>query len=503
MTSVPTLAKQDRVTDAILITLCGILQAAAVAIAAFATRDAFAALHSGTGLTNDTLLKLGLSGFVGASFLLASRRRAERLGQSYAIELRHVLYEKIAQLPKSRHDERRVGALALRFVGDLAAARLWFGRGLPDVLTAVVVFPGAAIILFSLSPALALSGFAPLCFVVLIMAATAWHLERRHKTLRQRRASIAIRMIERIAIAPELDVMGRTRKELRALDAQGQSLLKDAVARRGRTAALQSILQAGVAISGVAMLWSAGQYKITPATVAASLSVLALVALPLQDLAAAWDRYCGWRVARAKAQRLLCEPTLVRRSRKTITSASIELRGELDGLPVSFEADASEVGYLTGPQSGQIARHISGLDKSDGLEVLFDGQTIRPKIAHIGDDYIGLQGSLRRSVVLMNRKRPSDEQIADVLVAFGLKDLLASPGGLDQRISENGKGLTADQTLRLDLARAVLGEANVIVIASLRWVANPHQANLLKTLRQQTSATVILAETTNISILAE
>lgn len=503
MTSLPKLPTRNRVIDAVLIVGCGVLQAAALAMAAFATREAFAALHSGVGLPNETVFKLLLSGLVAALFLWMSRRRAERLGQSYAIDLRSVLYEKIAQLPKSRHEERRVGALSLRFVGDLSAARLWFGRGLPDVLTAIVVLPGAAVILFSLDPSLAKIGLVPLCFAILVMGATAWQLERRHRQLRRRRANIAIKMIERIAIAPELDLMGRTKKELRALGEQGQSLMSDAVARRSRTAALQSILQAGGVMAGVAILWTASRNSIAPATVAASLSVLALVALPLQDLAAAWDRYCAWCVAREKALRLLRERTVLRRSRKEAFPVRVELRGQLGGSPIAFVAKAGEITHLKSQHNQVLARHISGLDGYDDLEVLFDGHSNRPRIAHIGDDHVGLQGSLRRSVTLMSRKRPNDQRITEVLSAFDLQDLLAAPNGLNQRVSENGKGLSAKQSLRLDLARAVLGKCDVIVIASLRWVADPHHASLLRTLRKQTSATVILAEITNVSNLAD
>ena len=301
MNPLPPLATRDRIFDAVLVVSCGIVQAVALALAAFATRDAFAALHADQTLGLRTIAELGLAGVVAALCLFISRRRAEALGQSYAISLRHILYRQIARLPKSRHDARRVGALSLRFVGDLSAARLWFGRGLPDVLSATVILPGAIAILVALDPVLAFAGLVPLSVSLTLMVATAWHLERRHRRLRGRRAGIAIAMIERVAIAPELDLMGRTNKELRALDEKGTALRSVAVARRGRTVGLQSVLQVGLAFAGIAMLWTASHNEIAPATVAASLSVIALVTLPMQDLGAAWDRYCSWRVAREKA----------------------------------------------------------------------------------------------------------------------------------------------------------------------------------------------------------
>ena len=68
---------------------------------------------------------------------------------------------------------------------------------------------------------------------------------------------------------------------------------------------------------------------------------------------------------------------------------------------------------------------------------------------------------------------------------------------MGQRLSENGRGLTPAETLRIDLARAVLGRADVIVIASLRWSFDPENDHLRKTLQKLTKATVVLSEDCN------
>lgn len=498
MRTLPPFATRDRAQSAVLVVGCGIAQAAALAIAAFATRDAFAALHGQQPLAPRTAFELAVASLIAALCLFLSRRQAEGLGQSYAMALRRVLYEQIASLPKSRHEQRRTGALSLRFVGDLSAARLWFGRGLPDVLTALVVLPGAVTILISLDASLALAALIPIALSLVLMASLAWHLEQRHQRLRKRRASIAISMIERIAIAPDLDLLGRTGKELRSLDEQGAALKADAVARRGRAAGLQAILHAGVAVAGLSILWFASKEDVTPALVAGSLSVLALVAMPLQDLGAAWDRYCAWSVARGKAQRLMDEPTVSRPSQAGQNPAQVTVKG-----PVTFTAKAGSVSRISPLNAAKLAHVIAGLDHDPALNVSFGNQPNPPRIAFIGDTHIGLQGSLRRTVTLSTRKRPSDARISDVLETFGVSALLNSSRGLDQRISENGKGLNACETLRLDLARAVLGQADLIVIASIRWDAEPAQESLLATLQHMTPATIVLAEAANQSNFVE
>jgi len=494
MSELPSLITKARFVDLSLVVLCGIGQAAAATLAAFATRDAFAALHAGGGPALATLLELAVAGLLGAVCLYGAHRRSEAVGQSYANALRRRLYGHIAALPKALHERRRLGGLSLRFVGDLSAARLWFGTGLPDLLTALVVLPGAAAILFTLEPSLAPVGVAPIGAALLVMIAVAWQLEARHRKLRGRRAKIAIAMIERIARSPELDLMGRTRKELRSLDAMGLELQKDAVARRGRTAALQAILHVGTAVAGLAVLWRAGSSGVVPGTVAASLAVLALLTLPLQNLAAAWDRYCAWRIARGKALQLLAIPTIQRAGRSAKHPTSVEVTGTLNGKVINEIYPKGALSSIAGPGASVLARHIAGLDRSEALRVTFDGQPKPPKTAYIGDEFIGLQGSLRRVVTLMSRRRPKDDQILDVLRAYGLEHLLTQARGLKTRIAEAGRSLTSDETLRLDLARAELGQVRLLIIDSVRFRASFHRNALVELFASRCDASILLAE---------
>ncbi|MEL6319018.1 MAG: hypothetical protein AAFR16_15395, partial [Pseudomonadota bacterium] len=116
----------------------GVAQAVAAGVAAFATRDVFAALHRGGGDDPDAagaIAVLIAAGGVIAIARLAARAMGEHLGQRYATAMRHRLYAHLARLPGRLSADRRPGALSLRFVGDLAAARLWVGQGLARLIT--------------------------------------------------------------------------------------------------------------------------------------------------------------------------------------------------------------------------------------------------------------------------------------------------------------------------------------------------------------------------------
>lgn len=500
MTPLPPVMTRERAQDASLVVVYGIGQAAAAVFAAFATRDAFLALHNDASIAIKTLLELGGAGLFGGLCLFFSQRRSEALGHSYANALRRCLYCHIAALPKSRHQQKRIGALSLRFVGDLSAARLWFGSGLPDVLTALVVLPAGVTILFALDPSLASTGVVPVSVALLLGAAWAWHLERNHRSLRGRRAGLAISMIERIAVSPELDLMGRTNREVRSLGERGTALQSDAIERRSRTAALQAILQAGSATAGLTLLWQAGVSGSAPGTVAASLAVLALLIMPLQNLATAWDRYCAWRVAREKALRLLNEKTVRRDIRARHEAVEIKISGQIDGMEVRKQLAKSQVSILDMDSASALARCIAGLDHHQALHVQYNGKAALPKLAYVGDRHIGIQGSLRRSATLLSAKRPSDEAVTEALFAYDLRHLASGEQGLDRRIAEAGLNLSTIDSLRLDLARAELGNVELLVIDSVRWQAIPEKWDLLDVFKSRCSATIVIAHSSSSTV---
>ncbi|MEO0989779.1 MAG: hypothetical protein AAFX00_02395 [Pseudomonadota bacterium] len=493
MTPLPPLTENGRIVDAAIVVVCGVGQAAALAFATFATRDAFVALHGGGMPSIATLAEFGMAGLVAAACVQIARVRAEALGQSYAIALRRVIYAHIAGFSKSRHAARRLGAYALRFVGDMSAARLWYGRGLPRAVSAMIVLPGAFLVLWALDARLALAAVPPLIVALIVMAGLAAQLEARHRSLRGKRANLAIAMMERIAVSPELDLLGRTNRELKSLDKTGATVRQNAVARVGRAAALQTVLQVGLAVGAVAILWVSGVEGLPTGTAAAGLSLLALLAMPLQDVGEAWDQFCAWRVARSRAEALLSQPSTPRNPRSRGGPATVDVSGKLNGTDQRLSVASGACITLDGAEAGNLAKAIAGLDRPTGLQVTYNGQKKLPVCAYIGDTHVGLQGSLRRSATLMCRKRPKDDRVAETLAAFGLSEVLERVGGLDGRIGEAGRTLSAAETLRLDLARASLGRAELVVIDSGRWHSMPAAHDLASLLQKRHPTTLILA----------
>lgn len=493
MSKLPSLRGDGRVRDVVLLAVIGIGEAAALGAAAFATRDAFSALHSNEPVATLTLALFVLAGLGAAGLEFLARRRQEALGQSYIGSLRHVLFDHISGMDQTAVDARRLGSLSLRFVGDLSAARRWFGGGLPRLISAAIVFPSACVVLWLLEPRIALAASVPVAAALIVMLALAAGLTARQVKLRQSRAALSIGMIERIAVAPNLDLMTRTDHELSDLHADSSELAASSVARVTRLGQLRMVAQAGVIFAAAAMLWIGAQANLAPGLLAAGLSVVAILAIPVRELARSWDDYCAWHVARDRAQALLVQPSrrreIVARGRPVgISVQGLIIAGQTLNLEIAAGSFTAIAGNR-GSGKSQLAFALAGLDRPKAGRILYDREEAPlPRIAYVSDRPAVVQGSLRRALTMGISPRPSNRKIVQSADDFGLG--LPSKG-LRSRIGEAARMLSQGEALRLELARTVLSKPDVIVIDSARLLADPARKDLLRGLRERTSATVI------------
>ncbi len=498
MNRLPRILGEGRIRDVALVAFLGVGQAVAMGVAALSTRAVFAALHGDTPLVVTAFVLLGLAGCAVAGIDVLIRIRAESLGQSYARSLRTALYRQIAGLSAGDLAERRLGGLSLRFVGDLSAARGWVGLGLTRLASATVVLPGAVLSLWLLHPKLAVAGGLPVALSLGVTLGLAVGLGGMHKSLRSRRARIAVSMMVRLTIAPALDLAGRTPRELADLDDHSGVLKREAVARRTRISLLCALPQAGAALGGVAILWVAGASDVPAAEAAGALAVLAILMLPLRDLADVWDRYCAWRIARSKCQALFDRDSALREVRPVGHPVPVRFTDvRFRGLQIDGEIPAGTTVVVCGPPGSGKSSLLSlaaGQDRPDSGSVTYGsaGGPL-PRIAYISDVSPIVHGSLRRSLTLGISPRPRSADIRKAALQFGLRPLLDRIGGTRGRVGEAGRTLSRGEALGVALARAALSRPDLIVVDSPQLIAHPKLWELIGRLTVVTTATLLVS----------
>ncbi len=500
MTQAPAIIDKDRRSLFAAVCLSGVGEALAIGIAAFAMREVFYALHNGTSLPVDAKVTLALCALAGASFRFASRSASERLGQSYAITLRRELYRQLAGQSQSKIDERRAGALGLRFVGDLSAFRNWAGKGLTDLSTALIVLPGAGLTLWFINPDLATAAVPLVLLLCLVMIGAAIALGPTHRGLRSRRARIAIKMMERVPVAPLLHRMRRTRREIKDLDKSGQDLTVLAVKRARILGVLKSLPEIGLAMAGLAVIWTAFRNDAAPAEVAVALALLAILITPIRNLAGVWDRLSAWRIAREKYELVQAQPSRRRSPGTTAGAAQIGLRSiKFRGIEADLSIPAGNTVLITGPSgSGKtsLLRLAAGLERPESGSVSYGDAITSPRAVIVGQDGPILQGSLRRALCLGARKYPDDERIESVARQMGLSGLMERIGGLSGRLGEHGRTVSEGEVVRILLGRVKLVRPNIVVVDTPMMDADETLRLCLKEIKHSVGMTLLIASIT-------
>ncbi|MDO4232150.1 MAG: ABC transporter ATP-binding protein [Lautropia sp.] len=506
----PPILAQGRHRHFSLVVLFALLQATSVAVAALATRRLFAHLHSGSSEQPwESLAMLLGSGLTLAVARVLGTRCAEALGQDYAAQLRIILYRHLSRMSARTVSRRRRGGMTLRFVGDLSAVRNWVSMGVTRLVVATALLPLGTCTLWWLHPALAAAVALPVLLGLLLVYAVGWWLGPAHANLRRMRARIAIDMSERVSSAAALHTLGRTSKELQRLRSRTASLREAAIRKAGFSALARSMPDACLGVASTCLLWTAVSQRIEPATVAASLAVLGLIIHPLRELAGVVDRYHAWRAARARCLALLGTPGLPQErvadvgeppSRGATLQASrarVESSAELDLCLLPGEHVA-----LVGPNgSGKtlLLQCMAGLDVLESGNIRIDGLTpmqhrslaSRPGMLLASYNPI-LAGSLRLALSMGMKKRPPDEVIIRVAESYGLRSCIERLGGLDGRVAEGGRNLSAGERARMLMARAALLKPRLLLIDAIDAHLDQSAPHLLRQLFEDTGATVLI-----------
>lgn len=511
MSRLPPIAGEGRIRGIALVALLALGQAAATGIAAFATRDVFLAFRDAADtLPLRALLLIALAGLAIAGLRVAERVVAERVGQAYAAALRMKLFSHLTRMPARAVAGRRSGALAMRFVGDLAAVRGWVSLGIARLISAAIVLPVAGGVLFLLNPALGWAATVPIVAGLVLMALSGPKLGPAHRRLRARRARLAADMSERIPHAPELRLMGRIETERRHLLHRTEQLVDSALTRARGAALLRAVPDAVSGIAAASIFLVALRSGAPGAEAAGALAALGLMLQPMRDLAGVWDRHRAWIAARDKCDDLLATPLLKRpRQRKSgplpdappsVTFTAVSA-GRLNDIDVTATAGCKvAIVGANGAGKSTLLALAAGLEQpSTGRVVLGDkvpaslaaGER-RRLITLLGPRSPILAGSLRRALTMGGGGRTDDAEIIATAAAFGLHHVLERLGGLDGQLAEGGRNLSAGEARRVLLARAALCKPRLLLLDEPDDALDADGPALVERLLRHSDATALM-----------
>ncbi|MBH0238322.1 thiol reductant ABC exporter subunit CydD [Methylobrevis albus] len=231
-----------------------------------------------------------------------------------------------------------------------------------------------------------------------------------------------------------------------------------------------------------------------PLTATSGLFVLLLAPeyfQPLRDFAAAYHDKASADAARARVADLVDAPRLsilgsvegtagrpARAAPPAVTVTALAVRGATDRAEMlaSFDLDvaAGECIAVLGPSGtgkSTLLAAIAGLAPAAGGEIRIDGeamtadiaQRLRRRMAWVGQDSALFQGSLAANLRFAAAPDVAAAAIDDALALAACGFVGRLPNGLATRIGADGSGLSGGEARRIALARAALGDADLLL----------------------------------------
>lgn len=505
MKRLPPILEEGRWMGLVCITAVALAQAGTMVVTAFATRDIVAVLRVGEGVLPQHAL-LSLIGAGIAMFVLCALEGAvaERTGQSYAAAIRRKLFMHMSRMPISAVAERRAGALALRYVGDLNALKGWVSKGIARLISAAITIPAALAILYVVHPSLAVGAAIPLAGAILLILWLGAPLAAAHAQVRSERASIAASMSERLPQAPALRRTGRLKTELRALDDRSQAIARAATYRAWLAEAVRGLPEVASGTAAAACLWICFTHRLPVEDAVVALTGLALVIWPLRKLAEVRDRQKAFTVAAEKLDATLSGPTMSVKKRRSprADAPALEVSGltlRPDTEPLTFSVARGQSLQLSG--SSDVAARglltvIAGLDKmpSGRIRVLGLPPTAVPagRVLYLGRHAPQLRGTLRRECTIGIGRSPDDGEITSALRNAGLMEMHNRLGGLSGRVAEGRRNLTSTEIAGIHLVRGLLSKPDLALIDAGEINLSASRLNLLLAHLDDIGAAVVL-----------
>ncbi len=434
------------------------------------------------------LFALGLMSLTGLAAWLRYMEQvdAERLGQAFIHEVRLSVFDGMKHFSPRALSNRSTGSSMLRFVSDLSSIRRWVSLGLARIVVSLIVT------VTSISVLAWLDAYLALCAVVILTLGLAWNMRMGTNMrqviseARQRRGYLAANINEKIRSHVVIQAFNQQTSERRRFRRQSKRL-SDAMIQRARASAGMRIVNDGATALSLAAILSFGAFEVFrnqtgAGNVVAAMAVVGFLSTAFRDLGRVHEYFQDYRVSTQKILEFMETRRLRGRSSRRpalqVSKGEIELQGvSVRGVLEDLSATISGGARLAiigdnGAGKSTLLQVIARLVDPDRGKVLIDGQdiracnmaSVREAIGIVSPDLPLFKGSVRYNLCY-RKPQASAEEVGRVCHLCKIEELLEQlPGGESFRVKEGGKNLSLGQRHRLALARALLGQPEILIV---------------------------------------
>lgn len=475
--------------QAVANTLIGIADVACQMIWVLACKHA---IDIATGVAEGSLMRTGI--IIGSLMLLEILSRGTSrwihavVGNRVRNRMRLRIFARLLRGEWSGLQKHHTGDLTNRLEGDVNSITSLITETLPATLVVAIQLAASFVLLFFMSPALAVSIIIilPVCMLV-----SRFYVRRMRKYNRDVRdsdskiQSVLQESLQHKELIKTLEQNSSTEKQLSELQ---QQLHTQVTSRTKFSIGAYTLIQLGFAAGYiVAFMWGVVELKegaITFGIMSAYLQLVGLIQRPTMDL----SRYVPGIVSSLTAAERLYELEDIPLEKQGDTimldgTAGVRFKGVsfrytdesrliLDNFSYDFPPNSSTaiVGE-TGAGKSTLIRLLVALINPGGGEIeLYNGKETRLSstltrcnFVYIPQGNTLVSGTVRDNL-LMGNPEATEEQMKNALHVACADYVFELPQGLDSGITERGGGLSEGQAQRIAVARSILRPGSILIL---------------------------------------
>jgi ATP-binding cassette subfamily B protein len=416
---------------------------------------------------------------------------AHVMAWNFVGDLRVALYAHLQRLSLRYYADRQTGEILSRIVKDTQDIEPLIAHHIPDLIVNGLLFVSITIILFSLSPTLALLTMLPMPFLFYAVHHFGKQMNNAFRAAFTRLGSFSALVHDNLAGIKEIQIFTRETEEYQRVSDLSKESTHDRLVALKFQAYLQPSIELLTGLGLVSIVWfggrSAANLELPVADLVAFVLYLSLFYQPITLLAQISEGIQQSLVAAERISEMLkIESTIID---PPDGIQGVRLRGEISFERVFFEyvegvSTLRDITFdlkpgqtlalvgATGSGKSTIASMVprfydpqQGTVYIDEIDVkAYRLHTLRRNISMVLQDVFLFNGTIKDNI-RYSRPDATDEEIVQAAKIAKAHDFIQNlTDGYDTKIGERGIKLSGGQKQRLAIARAVLKDAPILIL---------------------------------------
>jgi ATP-binding cassette subfamily B protein len=417
---------------------------------------------------------------------------SELTSQGVAFDLRNLIFEKLQRLSFSYHDQAQTGKLMTRITSDVEMVRMFVGRGVVMLFSAVLMLIGTIVLLLSMNWRLALVVLAVIPAMLILFALFIGRIIPLSRRVQEKLAALNTTLQENLAGMRVVKAFTRELYEIERYAEQNADLKQENINLARLFSSLFPVVFGIANLATVGVVWVGGNQVIsgtlTLGSLVAFIGYINYLLMPIFMVG-----MIGSMLSRAEASGERIFEVIDARSEVEEKADAIslpEITGEVEFQEVSFryvggQSDVlHEISFVADPgetiailgQTGSGKSSIINLiprfyDATRG-EILIDGvpvkdlslDSLRSQIGIVLQETTLLAGSIRENIAYGKPDADLNQVIAAAKAAQAHEFISELDQGYDSLVGERGVGLSGGQKQRIAIARALLIDPKILIL---------------------------------------